>query len=671
MDELSNRDEENKADPRSEGIWKGIERQLNRLFSATTIGPQRLWKGIEWRFAGFKSEKNSQVIYLIAHLYRPMLRQTVFVGITGSAGKTTTKDLLASILDHHFPRGQSGAGTLNGQDNVGRLLLKTRPSDAYCVTEIALTNDAGLDRQIALFRPTVGVVTNIGSDHISAYGSLDALAAEKSKLVDSLPSSGIAILNADDPRVLAMQSQCAGRTITYGVNENALLRGEAIDAAYPSRLSFTVRWNGQTARVQTQLCGSHWVPVVLAALATGVALGVPLEVAATAVAEVKPYEGRMSPVELGDGVTFIRDDWKAPFWTIAPTFDFMRQARATRKVIVMGTISDFAGPDTKGYVKVARQALAVADCVLFIGPKASACLRAKRDANDQLFAFPSLRNASSFLQAYLQPGDLVLLKGSTRADHLERLILSRTGSVACWLTACGLFHFCDDCRSINVESEPEYIQAIAQTASAIPSPHVEHNVATGEQSTQYIVGLGNPGEHYTGTPHNVGHCVVDILAKRLNGSWIRQGDLAMIAHTQCQGRPICLMKLSALMNHAGPTLLPLSQELSFSLKDCIFVHDDLDLPIGTIRARQRGSDGGHRGVQSIIQAFQEDKFRRVKIGIGKPDGSQSVIDYVLTPFPHEQRAAIDAGNEVAADRVMNLIRQASVSKAAPLQEEPT
>jgi PTH1 family peptidyl-tRNA hydrolase len=145
----------------------------------------------------------------------------------------------------------------------------------------------------------------------------------------------------------------------------------------------------------------------------------------------------------------------------------------------------------------------------------------------------------------------------------------------------------------------------------------------------------------------------------------------MVARAHWQGRPVCLMKLLTMINHAGPTLLPLALELGFTVKDCIFVHDDLDLPIGTVRARQRGSDGGHRGVQSIIQAIQDDQFRRIKIGIGKPGAGQSVADYVLTPFPPEQLAAIDAANHIAADRVMELIRRESISiskSSLPLEE---
>lgn len=622
-----------------------------------------IWKGIEWRLRWLAWELYSKSVYQLAFWHRPSLRRTEFIGITGSAGKTTTKDLVASILERHLPKGLKGPGTLNGPYDAARLVLRTRASDAYCVTEIAITNDNGIDLPLALVRPTVGVVTNIGGDHVAAYGSLDGVAEEKSKLVRSLPATGIAILNADDPRVLAMQSQFSGRTITYGMSRDAMLQGEGVESSWPDRLSFTVKWNGESARVQTQLCGSHWVPVVLAALATGVALGVPLRVAAAAVATVEPFEARMSPVQGDDGVTFIRDDWKAPWWSIAPTFEFMRQARATRKVIVMGTISDYSGPYTPRYVKVARQALAIADCVLFVGPRASACLRAKRDATDQLYAFPSLRNASSFLSGYLRPGDLVLLKGSVRTDHLERLILVRTSGVECWRLACRRMYFCNECSLVHVASEPAALVELEPRAIETASSDVD-------QSTVVVVGLGNPGERHIGTPHNVGQCVVDILAQRFTGKWTREGDLAMILRTHWEGRPICLMKLLTSINDAGPTLLPLAQKLGFSVNECILVQDDLDLPIGTVRSRHRGGDGGHRGVRSIVQAFQDDKIRRVKIGIGKPRGGQSIDDYVLTPFPPEQLAAVDAANRAAADQVIELIRQASPSTISLAREEP-
>ena len=602
----------------------------------------------------------------LALRHRRSLR-TTFIGITGSAGKTTTKDLVAAILERHHGRGRKGQGTLNGAYQVARVVLMTRPSDTWCVTEIAVTNDADFDLQLALFRPDVGVVTTIGSEHVASYGSLDGVAREKSKLVRSLPPNGTAVLNADDPRVLAMRAEFQGRTLTFGTSDAATVRASAVASSWPHRLSFTVEWNGQSARVQTQLCGDHWVPVVLAALTTGVALGVPLAAAAEAIAGVEPFEGRMSPVQLQDRVTFIRDDWKAPVWSIAPTFDFIRQARAPRKIIVMGTLSDYSGPSTPRYVKVARQALAIADCVVFVGPRAATGLRAKEDGHDRLFAFPSLMEASKFLSGYLRPGDLVLLKGSIRTDHLERLVLARTGSVECWRTACRRAYFCDKCALLHVASGPGMPTDSSAVARFEPEPTRIDNGAN-DASMVVVVGLGNAGERNAGTRHNVGRRVVDILGERLGGTWVREDDLAVVMRTHYEEERICLTKLLTPMNDSASAFVPLSRKLGFTLSDCILVHDDLDLPLGTVRARYRGGDGGHRGVQSILQAFQEDRVRRVKVGIGKPDPGTPVVEHVLTPFPPDRLAEVDHANRVAADRVVELIREASAARRSRTQE---
>jgi UDP-N-acetylmuramoyl-tripeptide--D-alanyl-D-alanine ligase len=639
------------------GIWKGFK---------------WLWKGVEWRLKGLCIRAAyglyCQCMYWLTFLHRRSLSRTVFIGITGSAGKSTTKDLVASILGRHVPGVRKSSGTANRSVDLAGLVLGTQRSDTYCVAEISILTPGYIDFSLALVRPTVGVVTNIGGDHFSAYRNFGGVAAEKSKLIRSLPDSGIAILNADDPRVLAMQSQFSGRTVTYGMGDDAMLRGEAVSASWPDRLSLTVKWKGESARVQTQLCGSHWVSVVLGALATGVALGVPLAVAAEAVASVEPFEGRMSPVQLGDGVTFIRDDWKAPLWSIAPTFEFMRQARATRKVIVMGTISDSPGDYSRRYAQIARQALAVADCVLCVGNQASACLRAKREEKDMLFAF-SLRDAATFLSGYLRPGDLVLLKGSVSTDHLERLILVRTSSVECWRSACGRRYFCNACDLLQVSSGPQGTIGIGTNPGVDAVIPIVKDSSVRDRSEVVVIGLGNPEEHRSDTRHNVGSRAVEIIARRVGQDWVSEGHLAKVCRGVLDGTPICLVKPLALMNDIGPALLQIAKTLDFDVSQCILVHDDLDLPLGTVRTRMRGGAAGHRGVLSILQAFQDDKFRRVKIGIGKPESGQSVADYVLTPFPPEQLAAVDAANRVAADQVIELIRQASPSTISLARKE--
>ena len=134
---------------------------------------------------------------------------------------------------------------------------------------------------------------------------------------------------------------------------------------------FTVVRGAERVRVANQVCGSQWVPSVLGAIGGGLAVGLTLDECAAGIARVAPFEGRMQPVTTPDGVTFIRDDCKAPLWTLDACFDFMRAARARRKIIVIGTLSDCGAGAPKKYVKVARRAQEIADITVFVGPWAS------------------------------------------------------------------------------------------------------------------------------------------------------------------------------------------------------------------------------------------------------------------------------------------------------------
>ena len=243
----------------------------------------------------------------------------------------------------------------------------------------------------------------------------------KSKLIAALPPHGIAILNADDPNVLAMRSRCAGRVITYGLAPEAMVRAENVNAAWPERLSFTVCFNGQSHPVQTQLPGAHLVHCALAAVAVGLAMGLPLTVAAQAISTAPPFQRRMSPVIRDDGVTFIQDDVKAPLWAIPAVLDFMKTRGQHARSSSIGTISDYTGNSDRAYVSVARQALAAADQVVFVGSRASKSLKARRHPQDDaLQAFPSVEAAGAQLREFFCPGDLVLLKGIDH-DHLDAL----------------------------------------------------------------------------------------------------------------------------------------------------------------------------------------------------------------------------------------------------------
>ncbi len=299
-----------------------------------------------------------------------------------------------------------------------------------------------------LLRPRIGVVTRIGLDHFSAFRTVEAVAAEKRALIAALPDDGIAVLNADDPHVIAMADGFAGRVISFGESLSATLRAEDVRSSWPDGLTFTLRTGGRSLAVRTRLHGKHSTTSVLAALGVAVGLEIPLERALDTVARCEPVPGRMSPVVDG-GVAFIRDDMKAPAWSFEPVLEFLADARAARKILVVGTISDYSGSSSALYAKAARRALAVADEVVFVGPNAHSARRVRPEGTT-LLTFDTVREAAGHFRATLRDGDLVVVKGSNRADHLMRLVLDRTQSVRCWRAACHRTAFCDDCRLLDV-----------------------------------------------------------------------------------------------------------------------------------------------------------------------------------------------------------------------------
>jgi UDP-N-acetylmuramoyl-tripeptide--D-alanyl-D-alanine ligase len=366
-----------------------------------------------------------QVLAWIVSIYRLRLRSVVFIGVTGSCGKTTTKEMVAAVLSSQY-EGHKNRGNNNILGEVMRSILLTGRGYKFCIQEFnvgGIGEAIPIEKQFKMFKPQIGVVTTVGDDHISALGSREAIAAEKGKLIAALPKHGIAILNADDHLVLAMQSRCKGRVVTYGLSPDAMVRAEDIRDDWPNRLSLTVLHEGESVRVQTQFCGAHLVPNVLATMAVGQALGVSLQSAAAVLEGLAPVPGRMCPTESPDGVMFISDDVKAPVWAIPAALDFMRRATAKRKIVILGTLSDYqGGAASSTYARVARQALEVADYVFFVGPWASRALRAKRHLEDEaLRAFVTIDHINGFLHGFLQPGDLVLLKGS-QPDRLSRIM---------------------------------------------------------------------------------------------------------------------------------------------------------------------------------------------------------------------------------------------------------
>ncbi|MDY3296460.1 aminoacyl-tRNA hydrolase [Selenomonas sp.] len=155
-----------------------------------------------------------------------------------------------------------------------------------------------------------------------------------------------------------------------------------------------------------------------------------------------------------------------------------------------------------------------------------------------------------------------------------------------------------------------------------------------------IVGLGNPGREYAQTKHNVGFMLVDALASHLGVTEWREKFDALVADARIGTEKVLLVKPQTYMNESGKAVGPLMHFYKLPAEDLIVAHDDMDIPVGTIRIRKKGSSGGHNGIKSILAHFGDEHFARVRIGIGRPLPGWTVVNHVLAAFPEEDQPKI-------------------------------
>ena len=156
-----------------------------------------------------------------------------------------------------------------------------------------------------------------------------------------------------------------------------------------------------------------------------------------------------------------------------------------------------------------------------------------------------------------------------------------------------------------------------------------------------IVGLGNPGNEYAKTRHNVGFMLIDALADNLNITLWKDKFNAQIAEGRIGTEKILLVKPQTYMNNSGEAVGPLMRWYKLEPEDIIVAHDDMDIPAGTVRIRKKGSSGGHNGIKSLIAHLGSENFARIRLGIGRPLPGWSVVKHVLAPFPAEDRIEVD------------------------------
>src|SRR5712691_1374550 len=356
-------------------------------------------------------------------------------GLTGSSGKTSTKDLAAQLVERLGPT-IAPAGSYNNEFGHPLTVLRADAATRYLVLELSARGIGHIAHLCRVAPPRYGVVLNVGHAHAGEFGGLDQVARAKGELVEALPADGVAILNAGDPRVLAMAARTQARVVTFGVQDpGALVRAADVRLDDLGRPSFTLLTPEGSVPVTLRLHGAHNVPNALAAAALARELGLGLAGIADGLgAAVARSRWRMEVHRRADGVTVINDAYNANPESVRAAIDALAHlARDDRAFAVLGHMAELGDTSRASHEDIGEYAARIGDTglagLIAVGEEAAPLLagaRRVRSWTGEALAAPDGATALELLANRLKPSDVVLVKAS-RAAHLEGVAAALEG----------------------------------------------------------------------------------------------------------------------------------------------------------------------------------------------------------------------------------------------------
>jgi len=345
------------------------------------------------------------------------------IGITGSVGKSSTKELIAGVLGTKL-RVLKSPKSYNNEYGLPLSVLLIDAATEVAVLEMGTFGPGELAALAAIARPTIAVVTNVGHSHLERMGSQDGIARAKGELVAALPASGVAVLNGDDPRVRAMTTLTVARSIVYGYGDGCDLRASELVDHGLDGLGFTLHWRGEARRLDhAPLLGAHSVYTALAAGATALAMG--FSFAEVVAALGRPHAAvRLLIVPGPRGSTIIDDSYNAAPASALAALAILAQTPARRRLAVLGDMLELGAYEEEAHRIVGRRVAEVAEVLLTIGPRARIIAdEAARCgiAAERIARFERKDEVIAALARDLRPGDAVLIKGS-RGLALEDVV---------------------------------------------------------------------------------------------------------------------------------------------------------------------------------------------------------------------------------------------------------
>lgn len=431
-------------------------------------------------------DRGQRFCYLAGRVHRATLsRRKRVVAVTGTYGKTTTTRAVALALG--LPEDRWLDANANTFGLVAWALIRQAPWRRHIAIETGVGRPGTMDHYVRILRPQIVVVTCIGSEHLQSFDDIEHLRAEKAKLVRALAPDGVAVLNADDPNVAWMATQTRARVIRYGFTEGCDVRAIEWAPEWPRGTRLTLQVGAQTWTLRTPLLGRTSLYALLAAVAVGLAEGVPPALAVERLGRFTPTPGRLELMPLSSGAVALCDDYKSSLETIHAALDVLGDNPAARRFVLLGGVDAPSGSERQAYRAVAAHVSRVADHVVVIGHtlrEYSGELGRGVAGPQRLSGFehaPRVADAVRILRARLGPGDVLLVKGQS-VQRLRRVVLALQGrDVKCAVAGCRLhFHACDACPLLG---RPGPVGGLRRDERVVSTPLMPI-VAGGEQCRQ-------------------------------------------------------------------------------------------------------------------------------------------------------------------------------------------
>ena len=378
------------------------------------------WIGkIPANFALIRTEDTLQAYQNLAANYRKSLSLKV-VAITGSNGKTSTKDFTAAVLGRRF-RVTKTQGNFNNHVGLPRTMLEATSQDEVAVWEIGMNHPGEVAVLAKLAAPDAAIITNVGVAHIEFMGSREAIAVEKGSLARAVGPEGTVILNADDPFSTGIAARARAKVILAGTTAGTVRASEITQSA--NGTDFTILEGAHRCRAQLPVPGLHMVQNALLGVAAGRIFGLSLEDCAAGLAAAPLTKARLQIKEI-HGVQFIDDSYNANPDSMKAALRTLVELDADgKRIAVLGEMRELGNESERRHLEIGETAAALrVDYLIAIGEVAAAIVRAAERAGlEKTRAVTSAKEAAAVLVGIAEPGDLVLIKGS-RAARTERVM---------------------------------------------------------------------------------------------------------------------------------------------------------------------------------------------------------------------------------------------------------